>query len=114
METNEFLAALDRDSAAFVDACAVAGLGVPVPSCPDWTVADLLWHLTEVHDFWRTIVAEHRTTWEGYERTARARRRGSCRRCTGAAVTDLLQTTLARRIRRRRCGRGRATRRPDS
>ena len=34
METNEFIAALERDSAAFVDACAVAGLSVPVPSCP--------------------------------------------------------------------------------
>ena len=43
METNEFIVALDRDSAAFVDACAVAGLAAPVPSCPGWNVADLLW-----------------------------------------------------------------------
>jgi uncharacterized protein (TIGR03083 family) len=71
METNEFLAALDRDSAAFLDACAVAGLTAPVPGCPGWTVTDLLWHLTEVHDFWRTIVAERRTTWEGYEQPPR-------------------------------------------
>ncbi len=28
-----------------------------VPSCPDWTAADLLWHLTEVQSFWDTIVA---------------------------------------------------------
>ena len=32
-----------------------------------WNVADLLWHLTEVHDFWCTIVAEKRDTWEGYQ-----------------------------------------------
>jgi uncharacterized protein (TIGR03083 family) len=66
MEINEFMAALDRDSAAFVDACAVAGLTTPVPSCPGWTVAELLWHMTEVHHFWRTIVAERRSSWEGY------------------------------------------------
>ncbi len=34
--------------------------GVPdatrVPSCPDWSAADLLWHLTEVQSFWHTIV----------------------------------------------------------
>jgi uncharacterized protein (TIGR03083 family) len=71
METNEFIVALDRDSAAFIDACAVAGLTMPVPSCPDWNVADLLWHLTEVHDFWRTVVAEQLTSWEGYEEQPR-------------------------------------------
>jgi hypothetical protein len=27
-----------------------------VPSCPDWRANDLLWHLTEVHDFWCTVV----------------------------------------------------------
>ena len=72
MESNEFLLALERDSAAFVDACEVAGLTAAVPSCPDWTVADLLWHLTEVHNFWRIMVGEHRTTWEGYEGPTRS------------------------------------------
>jgi uncharacterized protein (TIGR03083 family) len=71
METNEFIATLDRDSAAFLDVCAIAGLTTPVPSCPGWTIADLLWHLTEVHDFWRTIVAERRSSWEGYEEPPR-------------------------------------------
>ena len=71
METTEFIAALDRDSAAFVDACAVAGLTARVPSCPGWSVADLLWHLTEVHDFWRTVVAERLTGWESYQQPTR-------------------------------------------
>jgi uncharacterized protein (TIGR03083 family) len=71
METHEYLAALDRDSAAFVDACEVAGLTTAVPACPGWTVADLLWHLTEVHDFWRTMVSEQRSSWEGYEQPPR-------------------------------------------
>ncbi|MEP7201637.1 MAG: maleylpyruvate isomerase family mycothiol-dependent enzyme [Ilumatobacteraceae bacterium] len=58
MENCDLIAALDRDSTAFVEACEAAGLAAAVASCPDWTVSDLLWHLTEVHDFWRTIVAE--------------------------------------------------------
>jgi uncharacterized protein (TIGR03083 family) len=29
-----------------------------VPSCPDWTAADLLWHLGQVQWFWGTVVRE--------------------------------------------------------
>jgi len=71
MEINEFLAAFDRDSARFADACAAAGPATEVVSCPGWSVDDLLWHLTEVHDFWRTIVAEQRESWEGYQQPQR-------------------------------------------
>ena len=58
MKPSELIAALDRDSAAFVEGCEHAGLTTAVPSCPNWTVTDLLWHLTEVHDFWRTVVTD--------------------------------------------------------
>jgi uncharacterized protein (TIGR03083 family) len=71
MEWREFIAAFDRDSAAFADACEAAGLDADVRSCPGWTVADLLWHLTEVHGFWRTIVGEQRTDPDGYREPAR-------------------------------------------
>ena len=27
-----------------------------VPTCPDWTADDLLWHLAEVHEFWAAIL----------------------------------------------------------
>lgn len=66
VETHQFLDALERDSAAFVDACVLAGLSSHVVSCPGWTVADLLWHVTEVHDFWRTVVAAQLTDPETY------------------------------------------------
>jgi uncharacterized protein (TIGR03083 family) len=56
MDTNDFLAALARESAAFRVAAVSAGFGAPVPSCPGWTVADLVWHLAEVHQFWGFIV----------------------------------------------------------
>jgi uncharacterized protein (TIGR03083 family) len=71
MQTHDLLLALARDGEAFADVCADADLGAPVPSCPGWTVADLVYHLGEVHHFWRTIVAEQRDGWEGYERPDR-------------------------------------------
>ena len=45
--TKDFwLAALRADSPALQDAVAQAGPEAAVPSCPDWTVADLVKHLT--------------------------------------------------------------------
>lgn len=35
-----------------------AGLERAVPSCPGWTVADVFWHLIEVHSFWRQVVVD--------------------------------------------------------
>lgn len=29
------------------------------PTCPDWSAADLLWHLTEVHYFWAGILGRN-------------------------------------------------------
>jgi uncharacterized protein (TIGR03083 family) len=33
-------------------------LDAQVEHCPGWTVADLVWHVTEVHWFWATVVDE--------------------------------------------------------
>lgn len=52
------LGTLWRDGLALADAAERAGLGAPVPTCPGWSVADLVWHIGEVHLFWRTVVAE--------------------------------------------------------
>lgn len=71
MEIADFLAATERDGAAFADAIEAAGLTAPVGACPGWTTADLCWHVAEVHHFWRIIVGDHRDTWEGYEQPAR-------------------------------------------
>jgi len=71
MDTADLLAATARDGAAFADAIDAAGLSAPVAACPGWTTADLMWHLAEVHHFWRTIVGDHRDTWEGYEQPVR-------------------------------------------
>ncbi len=71
MEPYDLLAHLARDGGDFAEACIAAGMESEVPSCPGWSVSDLLWHLAEVHYFWRTIVAEQRATWEGYEQPER-------------------------------------------
>ena len=71
MESADFLAATARDGASFADAIEAAGPSARVAACPEWTTADLMWHLAEVHDFWRTIVGDHRDTWEGYEQPSR-------------------------------------------
>jgi uncharacterized protein (TIGR03083 family) len=52
----DFLAAIRRDSDRFYAAADNADPAAPVPSCPDWTIADLVWHLGEVHWFWGTDV----------------------------------------------------------
>ena len=60
METLSFSAALaliDDRAAALRSAATAAGETVPVPGCPDWTVADLVAHLGEVHLSWAAIVA---------------------------------------------------------
>lgn len=55
----EDLLALIEDRSAALRGC-VAGapdLDVRVPSCPDWSLRDLVEHLTEVHRFWAAAVA---------------------------------------------------------
>ena len=49
METATYLHAIRVDAAALADAGQVAGPAAPVPSCPEWTVADLLGHIGLVH-----------------------------------------------------------------
>ena len=39
-------------------AAASGRMDAPVPSCPGWSVADLVAHLTKVHWFWATVVEE--------------------------------------------------------
>jgi uncharacterized protein (TIGR03083 family) len=57
MNTPDFIAALEAESARCVDALRATDLAAAVPSCPDWTGADLTWHLAEVQHFWGAIVA---------------------------------------------------------
>jgi uncharacterized protein (TIGR03083 family) len=55
LTTQQCLDAISAHSAGFAETVGTH-LGAPVEHCPGWTVADLTWHLTDVHWFWGTIV----------------------------------------------------------
>jgi uncharacterized protein (TIGR03083 family) len=54
LTTEQCLDAISRYSGEFATA-ARGNLSARVEHCPDWSVADLVRHLTEVHWFWGTI-----------------------------------------------------------
>ena len=61
MQPNEYLDVITRESAALADAAERAGVDALVPSCPGWTVADLVTHVGEIQQ-WASITVEQRAT----------------------------------------------------
>jgi uncharacterized protein (TIGR03083 family) len=57
----DYLEHLSRESARFATVIAATAPDTRVPSCPDWSADDLLWHLAGVQWFWGTVVREHLT-----------------------------------------------------
>lgn len=70
----DHLAHLRTESARFARVLAGADPGAPVPSCPDWSAADLLWHLGEVQHFWGTVVRDRLTDPSEYAQPVRPER----------------------------------------
>ena len=58
-------AATIRRHSAGLAAAARDNLDARVEHCPDWSVADLVWHVSGVHWFWGTIAGELLTGLEG-------------------------------------------------
>lgn len=57
---DRYLALLESESRRFREVLADCDPATRVPSCPDWTAADLVWHLGgEVQDLWAWVV-DHR------------------------------------------------------
>ena len=71
MDRSQYFAALAVESAAFDEAVSACPLSAPVPSCPEWTVADLVYHLGGVHRFWAAVVAQRLSSPSGVERPLR-------------------------------------------
>jgi uncharacterized protein (TIGR03083 family) len=75
MQLDEYLPALRRVDARFADAAAEAvlarGWAAPVPGCPGWTLADLVWHLAEVQHFWAWVVRTRAQDLSGYAQPRR-------------------------------------------
>ena len=57
LSTFDCIAAITEHSAGFAEVTR-DNLDARVEHCPDWSVADLVWHMTEVHWFWSTIAGE--------------------------------------------------------
>lgn len=57
----DHIAAIRKESEAFYATAEKADPDARVPSCPDWSVRDLVQHLAQVHYFWALIV-EHGVT----------------------------------------------------
>ncbi|HEY9565133.1 MAG TPA: maleylpyruvate isomerase family mycothiol-dependent enzyme [Nocardioides sp.] len=56
LSTDAYLEHIRLESSRFRDVLASIDPATPVPSCPEWTAADLLWHLSGVQDFWSHVV----------------------------------------------------------
>jgi uncharacterized protein (TIGR03083 family) len=60
-------AQLRTDAVQFLDIVTKHGFEHAVPSCPDWNLGDLAWHLGNVWSRWGRIVSEGVTTLEGVQ-----------------------------------------------
>jgi uncharacterized protein (TIGR03083 family) len=59
-----YLTVIEAESERFLTSVLAAAPDAPVPTCPDWTAGDLLWHLTEVHAYWAGILRSGAVTEE--------------------------------------------------
>jgi uncharacterized protein (TIGR03083 family) len=66
MTPEENVQAVRRESAALAEA-ARKNLAPIVPSCPDWSVADLVWHVGGVHRHRIWLITEHPDGPQGFE-----------------------------------------------
>jgi len=55
-DAHAYATSLRRDDERLLRA-GQRGLGAPIVSCPGWTMADLVFHVGQVHDFWGQIVS---------------------------------------------------------
>jgi uncharacterized protein (TIGR03083 family) len=62
MEIGRHIDALERAGLDFVDAAEKAGFDAPVPTCPEWSVRELVQHVGYVHRWAAAYVRTGRTT----------------------------------------------------
>lgn len=66
MTHDEYCEAIRREGRALAAAARIAGVEAPVPSCPEWSVADLLSHIGRIHRWIALIVRERREAFEDH------------------------------------------------
>lgn len=88
------------ESQRFADVLADTPSDARVPTCPDWTADDLLWHLTEVQLFWAGVLATSALTEKQVEAVETAKPARPTQRdqtlALRATATESLLTQLAR------------------
>ena len=97
MEFDEHLQVLqetdDRFAGAAAEAVLARGWRAPVPGCPGWSLADLVWHLAEVQHFWTWVVRTRASDPGAY--VGPARRPDDELLAFGLAQSAELETVLA-------------------
>lgn len=58
MDHAEYVAAIEREGARMERAARASGIDAPVPSCPGWTVTDLLQHVGRLHRWVAELVRD--------------------------------------------------------
>jgi uncharacterized protein (TIGR03083 family) len=58
VDTSRFVELIRDESRRSLDVLGGVDLEAAVPSCPGWTVADLLYHLAEVQDTWAQVAGQ--------------------------------------------------------
>jgi uncharacterized protein (TIGR03083 family) len=91
----DYLDHLERESARFEAALVDAPADAPVPSCPEWTASDLLWHLAEVQWFWGEIVRSGARSPDEYAEPARPADRAGLEAFYRVASAGLLAALAA-------------------
>lgn len=87
-----YLTALDRETRRFRECLGAAESGTRVPTCPDWDVDDLLWHLGgEVQAFWSRVVAHRPEAPDGWAEPVRPAGRAALLEALDGAHEDLLR-----------------------
>jgi uncharacterized protein (TIGR03083 family) len=67
MDRSTHLEALAADAAAFYTAAERAPLDTRIRACPEWTMADLVFHLGEVHHFWCEVTERQAASPDGID-----------------------------------------------
>jgi uncharacterized damage-inducible protein DinB len=109
MQRLDYLEHLERESGLFAAAVLAAAPDAPVPTCPGWTAADLLWHLAEVQWFWGEIVRSGAQSPDDYVEPVRPGDQAALEAFYQVASGGLL-AALAAADQGRPRGRGRRTR----
>jgi len=95
MDRSMYLDALAANSAAFHAAAERATLAAPVQACPEWTIADLIYHLGEVHHFWAEMALRRASSPDGIDEPPRPATEALMRWGRGEAsrLHEVLSTT---------------------